>query len=79
MKKMQYLCVYQLDKLAMAMDSIEGHHINFKDTRPLARTAGYIDWLVKEAFQIWLHQAWWWRQKLSKTLAYNSSLTQLIA
>jgi len=31
------------------------YHINFKNTIVLVRTTGYMDWLVKEACEIWLH------------------------
>jgi hypothetical protein len=45
----------QLDKLVLAKHSIsEGHHIN-SDTLVLAKLAGYIDYVVKEAIDICLH------------------------
>jgi hypothetical protein len=41
---MQLFCLYQQDKPIVAKHSTkEGHHINFKDTRALAETTGYID------------------------------------
>jgi hypothetical protein len=40
----QYSCLYQLDKLAVVKHNIEkGHCINFKDTKTLAKTMGYMD------------------------------------
>jgi hypothetical protein len=45
-----------MDKSAVAEHDInEGHCINFKDTMVLARTASYMDFLVKEAIEIQLH------------------------
>jgi hypothetical protein len=39
-----------------AKNSIEeGHPINFSDTRALARTPGYMNQIMKEAIEIWLH------------------------
>lgn len=65
------------------VDNGHGHHWRpphwLKDTRSLARTADYMDRWVILAIQIWLHQTWWWRQRLSKTLDHNSKQTQLIA
>jgi hypothetical protein len=44
------------NKLAVAEHSIdEGHHMNSEDTILLARMAGCVDHLVKEAIEIWLH------------------------
>jgi hypothetical protein len=51
-----YLRLYQLDKLVVAKHSIkEGHRINFKDTRALARTMDFMDQIMKEATEIYLH------------------------
>jgi uncharacterized protein YqgQ len=44
--------LYHLDKLVTTEHSIsEGHHINF-DTTVLAKSAGYIDYIVKAAIEI---------------------------
>jgi hypothetical protein len=40
----------------VAEHSIESSdQINFKDTEVLAKTAGYVDQLVKEGIEIWLY------------------------
>jgi hypothetical protein len=49
----RHLCLYQLEKSAVAEHSTEwGHHIKFRDIDVLAKTAGYMDRLIKEAIEI---------------------------
>jgi hypothetical protein len=49
--------LYQLDKLVVAEYTIKAgqHIINVKITMVMARMAGYMDYLVEEATEIWLH------------------------
>jgi hypothetical protein len=42
--------LYQPDRSVVAE-----HSINFKDIKILARMVGYMDHIVKEAIEIWLH------------------------
>jgi hypothetical protein len=46
----------------------EVHCINFKDTRVLARTTGYMDQIVKEPIEIQLHP-----RKFKRDMRFNLS------
>jgi hypothetical protein len=74
----RYLCLYQLDNSAMAKHSIEsGHPIKFHELEVLAKTSGYMNWLVKESVGIKLHPDNINREKglqLSKTCNSSTNL-----
>jgi hypothetical protein len=48
----RHLHLYQPEKSVVVKHSIKcGHEIKFKDTETSAKTAGYMDWLEKEAIE----------------------------
>jgi hypothetical protein len=64
-----FLRLYQPDKLVAAEHSFEeGHHINFKDTRVLAGTVGYMGQIMKHAIKIWLHP-----KNFNRNIGFNLS------
>jgi predicted GIY-YIG superfamily endonuclease len=51
----RHVCLNQPEKSAVAEHSITSHHINFDGTTKLGKATKYMDRVVKEAIEIWLH------------------------